>query len=58
MNEAEVISLRSREQRAAEAVLRKLRKTTGAESDFTVQEMMRLIRAIEHSAKQYGLSRA
>jgi hypothetical protein len=57
MNEVRVISLRPREQRAAEEILRKLRKMTGAESDFTIQEMMRLIRAIEQKAKQRDLSR-
>jgi hypothetical protein len=57
MGEAKVIMLQPREQRAAEAILRKLRKTTGAESEFTLQEMMRLIRAIKERAKRYGLSR-
>ena len=57
MNEAKVISLRPREQRSAEEILRKLRKMTVAESEFTLQEMMRLIRAIKHRAKRYGLSR-
>ena len=57
MSEAKVISLRPRGQRAAEQILRKLSQTTGVESDFTIQEMMRLIRAIERRAKLYGLSR-
>jgi hypothetical protein len=57
MNEAKVISLRPREQRAAEEILRKLDQTTGAETNFTVQEIMRLIWAIEQRAKRYGLSR-
>jgi hypothetical protein len=57
MSEAKVIMLRPREQRAAEEILRKVRRTAGAESDFTIQEMMRLICAIEHKAKRSGLSR-
>jgi hypothetical protein len=52
-----VIPLRRKEQRAAEEILRKVRKMTGVESDFTVQEMMRLIRAIKQRAKRYGVSR-
>jgi hypothetical protein len=57
MNEAKVISLRPREQRAAEEILHKLDQTTGAETNFTVQEIMRLIWAIEQRTKRYGLSR-
>ena len=57
MNEAKVISLRAREQRVAEEILRKLDQTTGAETNFTVQEIMRLIWAIEQRTKKYGLSR-
>lgn len=56
MIKAKVIPLRPGEQRAAEEILRQVRKMTGAETDFTVQEMMRLIRAIKRRAKQYGLS--
>jgi hypothetical protein len=52
-----VISLRPREQRAAEEILRKIPKTTGVESEFTVPEVMRLIRAVERRAARYGLSR-
>jgi hypothetical protein len=52
-----VIPLRRKEQHAAEEILRKVRKMTGVESDFTVQEMMRLIRAIKQRAKRYGVSR-
>ena len=57
MNEAKVIPLRPKDQRAAEEILRKVRKMTGAESEFTIQEMMRLIRDIEQRAKRQGLSR-
>jgi hypothetical protein len=57
MNEAKVISLRPREQRAAEEILRKLDQTTGAKTNFTVKEIMRLIWAIEQRTKRYGLSR-
>jgi hypothetical protein len=56
MNEAKVISLRPREQRAAEEILRRLRKMTGAESEFTRQEMMHFVRAIKKRAGRYGLS--